>query len=357
VSRFFDDPACQVFFSTDAGGVGLNLQVADHVINLDLPWNPAVLDQRIARVHRLGQRRAVNVTLLLAEDSIETRMEGTLAAKRALFEAAVGDSDADIVSRGTLASRIATVMGDEFAATTAPGGDAARAPHEDPAAAPVAQAVQALGGALERIVRLADGTTVAIVADGVAVPAAACTLSLLPASAARALAALGDASPLARAEVVYESPAAAGEPPAPWRAAALASARRKLEAARVLRDARQGGEALPLLHASLVLLCRVAATQDPGDDPAALLAAVYGDLVPAGALTSGDAHALSRAAELTRAFSGSPVPAAPALVEPLLRDAEDLAARLETRVQGARLRVDLAAAPVAPSPPARRAQA
>ena len=46
---------CRVFLSTDAGGVGLNLQLADTVINLELPWNPAVLEQRIARVHRMGQ--------------------------------------------------------------------------------------------------------------------------------------------------------------------------------------------------------------------------------------------------------------------------------------------------------------
>jgi SNF2 family DNA or RNA helicase len=66
-----------------------------------------VLEQRIARAHRLGQRRPVHITLRLAEDSIETRMEATLAAKRTLFEAAVGDSDADTVVRGSLGSRIA----------------------------------------------------------------------------------------------------------------------------------------------------------------------------------------------------------------------------------------------------------
>jgi superfamily II DNA/RNA helicase len=50
-----------VFLSTDAGGTGLNLQVADTVVNLELPWNPAVLEQRIARVHRMGQSRPVRV--------------------------------------------------------------------------------------------------------------------------------------------------------------------------------------------------------------------------------------------------------------------------------------------------------
>jgi superfamily II DNA or RNA helicase len=59
VRRFREEPGCRVFLSTDAGGVGLNLQQAATVINMDLPWNPAVLEQRIGRVHRMGQRRKV----------------------------------------------------------------------------------------------------------------------------------------------------------------------------------------------------------------------------------------------------------------------------------------------------------
>ena len=127
IDRFLGDPSCKVFLSTDAGGVGLNLQAASHLVNLDLPWNPAVLAQRIARVHRLGQKGAVNVVLLVSEASFEERLEGTLDSKRALFAAAVGDDDVTEVSRSTLASRIATLMGGEFAATTwSPPDDGAR---------------------------------------------------------------------------------------------------------------------------------------------------------------------------------------------------------------------------------------
>src|SRR5437588_2808493 len=61
VDRFRDDPNCRAFLSTDAGGTGLNLQHATAVFNLDLPWNPAVLEQRIGRVHRIGQRQPVRV--------------------------------------------------------------------------------------------------------------------------------------------------------------------------------------------------------------------------------------------------------------------------------------------------------
>ena len=52
--RFREDDSCRVFLATDAGGVGLNLQHASVVVNMDVPWNPAVLEQRIGRVHRLG---------------------------------------------------------------------------------------------------------------------------------------------------------------------------------------------------------------------------------------------------------------------------------------------------------------
>jgi SNF2 family DNA or RNA helicase len=57
VEQFRNDPACKVFLSTDAGGVGLNLQAASVVVNFEPAWNPARLRQRIGRVYRLGQSR------------------------------------------------------------------------------------------------------------------------------------------------------------------------------------------------------------------------------------------------------------------------------------------------------------
>jgi len=84
VKRFRDDPNCRVFLSTDAGGVGLNLQCASVVMNLDLPWNPAVLEQRIGRVHRLGQHHVVQVLNFVAEDSIEQNLMRLLTFKQSL---------------------------------------------------------------------------------------------------------------------------------------------------------------------------------------------------------------------------------------------------------------------------------
>jgi superfamily II DNA or RNA helicase len=94
IDRFFKDDDCRVFLSTDAGGVGLNLQAASLVVNLDLPWNPAVLDQRIARAHRHGQPHTVNVINLVAKDTIEERILDTLAAKRDVFAGVFGSEEA-----------------------------------------------------------------------------------------------------------------------------------------------------------------------------------------------------------------------------------------------------------------------
>jgi superfamily II DNA/RNA helicase len=84
VDQFRDDPNCRLFFSTDAGGVGLNLQFASVVVNADLPWNPAVLNQRIGRVHRLGQRNPVRVFNMVAKGTIEEGMLSVLSFKSSL---------------------------------------------------------------------------------------------------------------------------------------------------------------------------------------------------------------------------------------------------------------------------------
>ena len=66
LEKFLTDPACAAFLSTDAGGTGLNLQAADTVVNMELPWNPAKLEQRIGRVHRMGQRAACGSSIWVA---------------------------------------------------------------------------------------------------------------------------------------------------------------------------------------------------------------------------------------------------------------------------------------------------
>lgn len=95
VHRFQHDDQCKAIIMSNAGSTGLNLQAANTVINVDLPWNPAVLEQRISRAHRMGQKQSVQVYLLVTEETIEERMLGTLSAKHDLALAAL-DVNSDV---------------------------------------------------------------------------------------------------------------------------------------------------------------------------------------------------------------------------------------------------------------------
>lgn len=94
LTRFREDPDCRVFLSTDAGGVGLNLQSASLLINLDIPWNPAILEQRIGRIHRMGQTENVTVINMVSAESIEHRMLGVLEFKASMAQGVL-DPDGD----------------------------------------------------------------------------------------------------------------------------------------------------------------------------------------------------------------------------------------------------------------------
>ena len=93
ISNFTDNPDSRVFLSTDAGSTGLNLQAGSIMINLDLPWNPAVLEQRIARIYRLGQERNVQVINLVSRGTIEEGMLGKLRFKTAMFEGVLDNGE------------------------------------------------------------------------------------------------------------------------------------------------------------------------------------------------------------------------------------------------------------------------
>jgi SNF2 family DNA or RNA helicase len=91
--NFNNDPDCRVFLSTDAGGVGLNLQAASLLINLDIPWNPAVLEQRIGRIYRIGQKRNVSIINMVSTGTIEHKMLGVLSFKKGLSEGIFDQGD------------------------------------------------------------------------------------------------------------------------------------------------------------------------------------------------------------------------------------------------------------------------
>ncbi len=116
VHAFQNDAECKLFLTTNAGSTGLNLQAANTVINVDLPWNPAVLEQRIARAHRMGQKQPVQVYVLVTEQTIEENLLQTIAAKKDLALAALDvESDVDEVKTASgmeeLKSRLEVLLG------------------------------------------------------------------------------------------------------------------------------------------------------------------------------------------------------------------------------------------------------
>ncbi|HSR97030.1 MAG TPA: DEAD/DEAH box helicase [Kofleriaceae bacterium] len=132
VHEFQRDPECRLFLTTNAGSTGLNLQAADTIVNVDLPWNPAVLEQRIGRAHRMGQKRPVHAFVLVTEGTIEENLLTTLAAKRELALAALDpSSDVDRVdlvgSMDELKRRLEVLLG---AKPDAPVDDSERARNE-----------------------------------------------------------------------------------------------------------------------------------------------------------------------------------------------------------------------------------
>ncbi|MBN1768684.1 MAG: DEAD/DEAH box helicase [Prolixibacteraceae bacterium] len=92
IHKFETNEHCKVFLSTEAGGSGLNLQVADTLINFELPWNPAKKNQRIGRIDRLGQKSS-NLTIfnLITRQSIEQHIAAGLLVKQNLFDGVLGD--------------------------------------------------------------------------------------------------------------------------------------------------------------------------------------------------------------------------------------------------------------------------
>ena len=111
IDRFTDDPSVRVFLSTDAGATGLNLQAASYVINMDLPWNPAVLEQRIGRIYRMGQKRNIQVVNLVAVGTIEEQMLVKLKFKTDLFDGVLNGGEDEVFLDNNRLETLVTDLG------------------------------------------------------------------------------------------------------------------------------------------------------------------------------------------------------------------------------------------------------
>ncbi len=91
--QFKEYPQYQVLVCTESGGEGINLQFCNTMINYDLPWNPMRLEQRIGRIHRLGQARDVYIYNLSTQGTVEEHLLRLLAEKIRMFEMVIGESE------------------------------------------------------------------------------------------------------------------------------------------------------------------------------------------------------------------------------------------------------------------------
>ena len=85
--------SARVMISTQAGGEGMNLQFCHQLVNYDLPWNPMMVEQRIGRLHRLGQEEDVLIFNLSVHNTIEANVLDLLSRKIRMFELVVGELD------------------------------------------------------------------------------------------------------------------------------------------------------------------------------------------------------------------------------------------------------------------------
>jgi superfamily II DNA or RNA helicase len=336
IERFFDDPRCKVFLSTDAGGVGLNLQAASLVVNLDLPWNPAVLEQRIARAHRHGQSSSVHVINLVAKGTIEERMLDTLAKKRTIFAGIFGAEETpdaihfEDTGQAALIKQLDALLGE-------PGDHApelALEPVVTVAAGPARPTLEGFAGRLlERLPgrvllvrRAPDGQGVLVVVEGAPVEARsvvgailsdyfgadAPVLHLMDPEGYRALAAFLPAAAFAPEQEAYrareafapevDAQRAARAARRARAAAALAQANRRLTLATVLRDGGFPEELLRPAREALGWGLSALLALHGEHEPAAELPAprlVEAELVAPGRLPAELAARLARVRELS----------------------------------------------------------
>ena len=328
MDRFREDDSVQVFLSTDAGGVGLNLQSGAVLVNLDVPWNPAVLEQRNARIHRLGQTRTVQIITMVAADSYEAQVFALVRNKQDLFDNVVNeDATEDVigVSKKLLDTLVENLAGP--AAATEPATETTEAePVAQPAAAtaPAPSAAdtttlairqciealqQALGPRIERIFG-SGGGLVAVLdrvdseADRLAEQLSArVPVALIDRLALRGLQRLGGGSPLAETQTYFDAAAATGQAAEPL---LRRQAREKLTAARLLVDQQLFDSALELVFAALLSAAAHKAGLAAPLNRAEVGVWAYGEALPRGLLDQ------DQVGLLMRAFSFAQGGAAPA---------------------------------------------
>nr|WP_320190809.1 SNF2-related protein [uncultured Desulfobacter sp.] len=337
MDRFQNDDAVQVFISTDAGGVGLNLQSGSALINMDVPWNPAVLEQRNARIHRLGQKRSVQIITLVAAASYEEQVLSLVNTKQHLFDNVVKeDATEDVV--GVSKKMIETLIDELAPAKPADNSqenleetyqDQAQAPDrpQDPKSRPMNQDMhdcikglqEVFGPRIERIFG-SKGSLIAVIdhVDGEAEQAAielskTIPVALIDLITLNSLNRLGEASPLAQMQTCYD---VKEEEPAISRPSRLeAMAQEKFNGAKLLIGQGLHTSAMELLLSSQLATASHRAGLNTPKSVTQAGVWIYSDAMPKNVLNQKEASLIMQTIGLSQA------PEVPGeLVEQLFKD-------------------------------------
>mgnify|MGYP001809950885 CR=1 FL=1 len=92
INKFRDDQSIKVFLSSQVGTEGVDLQFCNALVNYDLPWNPMVVEQRIGRIDRIGQKDAlIHIYNLVIKNTIEEQIYNRLLNRIHIFQETIGD--------------------------------------------------------------------------------------------------------------------------------------------------------------------------------------------------------------------------------------------------------------------------
>ncbi len=326
MDAFQNDDSVQVFLSTDAGGLGLNLQAGSVLVNLDVPWNPAVLEQRNGRIHRLGQTRTVQLITMVSTDSYEEHVLSLLQSKQDLFDNVIAeDGDQEVVG---VSKKLLETLVDDLTDNLPSGGtpetlesdDNEKVPAEtvnviDPSersqpddireqelTACVEELQQQFGTRIERILGVDGGLLTVldqVTADDDQIAAKlseTIPVAIIDMRTLAGLARLGGGSPVAEQQILYNSAKQETDEQAPSGLQLLAT--EKLKAATVLIGQNCAGVALDLLLSALLAkasdqaqLTSAVTSQDAG-------VWLYSEALPKGFLIQDDAALIMRALAL-----------------------------------------------------------
>ena len=345
MDKFQQDDSIQVFISTDAGGVGLNLQSASALINLDMPWNPAVLDQRIARIHRLGQKQKVQIFLLLAEHSYEQQVAKLVKSKRDLFDNVISpDATEDVVgvSKKMLQSVIDDLTGTEQDKTDSQQSTEQKAqdqtidktavaePQEDNAQVRelIMKIQSSFSVRIERI--LASGGGLLVVVNQIEagddelsqqLSEAELPVVVIEAKTLSNLQRLGNSSPVAEVKTVFE----AEENQAKIENPLIKIAQDKLHSAEVLVEQQCFAGVMEILASTMLMLAAVAAGENLSPEMDKATVWLYSDILPQQLMTADQIASIVKVISLSQNIDVPEV-----LILQALRDTQALSAQYGT---------------------------